>query len=89
MIKQRTPIRKVSKALAKKLRIYHARRKMYLEAHPNCEVFTCAAYSVDLHHKHGRGKYLLDESTWMGICRDHHEMVKADPIWARKYGYLV
>jgi hypothetical protein len=44
--------------------------------------------TTDVHHKKGRGKYLLDESTWLPVCREHHDKIHANPAWAFEQGYL-
>lgn len=47
----------------------------------------CCYTSVDVHHKRGRGKYLLDESTWLPVCRGCHNKIETHPNWAKENGY--
>jgi hypothetical protein len=86
---RQAPIRRVGKKLAARLRIYYPRAKIWLKVYPWCQVIGCSARADDVHHKKLRGKYLLDETTWMSICRDHHALIKAMPRWARANGYLL
>ena len=68
-------------------------RKNFLATRPLCEVCTKVKMdrrnqSTDVHHKKGRGKYYLDEDTWLATCRQCHDEIHKNPIWARKMGYL-
>lgn len=45
--------------------------------------------SVDIHHMKGRGKYLLDTSTWMAVSRAAHDKIHSDPKTAYEKGYLL
>ena len=89
-IKRRTPkqpIRKQSKAMAKRLRAYYGMRNKFLFGHPFCQL--CTNFSTDLHHKRGRvGKNLLDESTFVAVCRRHHWMIHYNPKWSYAEGWL-
>jgi len=53
---------------------YSKLRKTYLDEHPMCEanICNCTLKSTDIHHKKGRGKYHLDISTWLSVCRNCH-----------------
>lgn len=42
--------------------------------------------ATDVHHMRGRGKYLLDESTWKALCRSCHSAVENHPEMAVKNG---
>jgi len=44
--------------------------------------------SCDIHHTKKRGRFLLDESTWMAVSRVYHEKIHTNPSWARERGYL-
>jgi aspartate carbamoyltransferase regulatory subunit len=80
-------MRNVSKKLAKELRVYSKMRIKYLQDRPICDVMTCDNWSSEVHHKKGRGKYLLDESTWMPVCRYCHKEIEENPLWAKEKGY--
>lgn len=55
--------------------------------------FGCANWlvvprSVDIHHVKGRGKYLLDTSTWMAVSRYGHEWIHNHPKESYQRGYM-
>ena len=98
-IRRKTPLRRVSKKRAKESRIYSAKRRAFLEAHPICgcgvqrhlfgELFVCQRRAVDVHHTKGRtGGNYLDEKTWLAVCRPHHIWIHNNPSKARKMGLL-
>jgi hypothetical protein len=45
--------------------------------------------SVDIHHMKGRGKYLLDTSTWMAVSRQAHDYIHANPEESYRKGYML
>lgn len=83
---RRTPLRRQSKKRADESKIYSERRKVFLEAHPECECTwsACFAKSVDVHHKRLRtGQNFLNEKTWMALCRAHHNYIHNNAKHAR------
>ena len=44
--------------------------------------------ATDVHHVKKRGKYYLDESSWMAVSRTVHTAVHERPGWARREGLL-
>jgi hypothetical protein len=99
---KRTPLRKVSVQRAKELREYSKLRKIYLEAHPYCQVWLLemgikyegspleAPLSHDIHHRQGRQRSKLnDTSMWLAVCRDSHHKIHNNPRWAYEHGYLI
>lgn len=44
--------------------------------------------ATDVHHVHKRGRYYLDESTWMAVSRWSHDWIDAHKKTARKIGLL-
>lgn len=48
-----------------------------------------APYSTEVHHKKGRGKYLLDVSTWLAVCRSAHNYIHDNPKEAEEKGWLI
>jgi hypothetical protein len=81
------PISKRSKAMADQMKIYNQRRRKFLIEWYLCDVVTCENHSTEIHHKKGRGKYLLDETTWMAVCRVCHAQIENNPEWAKAKGY--
>jgi hypothetical protein len=45
--------------------------------------------SADVHHKKGRGRYLLDTSTWMAVSREGHLWIHANPKESYEKGYML
>ncbi len=45
--------------------------------------------ATDIHHRKGRGRYLLDASTWMAVSRDAHRWIHDNPKEAMEKGYLL
>ncbi len=91
-IKRKKPMKRVSAKRQKEGRIYSAKRNKFLVENPLCEFQTdgwkCRSWAEDVHHKQKRGKFYLDESTWMSVCRFHHDIIHHFPEFARKLGYL-
>lgn len=63
-------------------------RKKFLEDNPVCQ--RCwKAPSVDMHHKQGRGEYLLATWTWAALCRICHTWTEEHPREATDEGLKV
>lgn len=81
-------MRRVSKKRQAEQKEYSKRRLNFLAMLPSCEV--CAkSKSTDIHHKKGRGKYYLDEDSWLAVCRPCHDRIHSNPIWARENNYII
>jgi len=87
---RRTPLRRISKKRQHELTIYRRLKRQHIAAHPTGEVVGCTNPSVDIHHRLplGRGGRLNDASIFMGVCRQCHIFLHANPSWARERGYL-
>jgi hypothetical protein len=81
-----TKIKPVSKNLAADQREYSKLRKKFLEENPVCRVFP-QLKATTVHHSRGRGKYLLDVSTWVACSMEGHTKIENYPIWAREEGF--
>ena len=68
---------------------YAVLRKSYLDSHNMCEAHLggCGTYATDIHHKSGRGEYMLDQSTYMAVCRNCHQWIELNPTEAKKLGF--
>jgi hypothetical protein len=44
-------------------------------------------HATDVHHKKGRGKYHLDVTTWLPVCRNCHAWIELNPIDAVELGF--
>jgi hypothetical protein len=76
-----------SDKLSARMKVYVALMLRFLREHPRCEL--CPRKSKDVHHKMGRGKWLLVTSTWMAVCRKCHDKIEANKKWAREMGYIL
>lgn len=88
-LKKYTPIKPKSKKQAAADRAYSLLRIPFMEKHPMCQAALpgCQGPSCDVHHKKGRGKYLLITGTWMAVCRVCHEWIELHPIEATEMGF--
>ena len=82
-------LNKASKKMVKTNSEYSKLRKTYLEKYPMChaKVYNCFLKSTDIHHMKGRGKYHLDTSTWLSVCRSCHDWIEKHPDEAKELGY--
>lgn len=86
-LKQRTPLRRVSKVRQTQLRRYSAARLEFLREHIRCAI--CGQRSTEVHHKRGRiGVRLLDFENCIALCLRCHKKIHDNPKWARSAGYL-
>jgi len=49
----------------------------------------CTKEATTIHHKKGRGIYLLDKSTWIGLCMGCHRWVTDNPKEALEKGLII
>jgi hypothetical protein len=78
-------MRRESVKLARLRRLYAKMRADYLIEHPWCAVGGCEA--TEIHHRRGRGAYLLAVETWLPVCHTHHVQITENPKWAKERGY--
>ena len=78
----------MSKKRAKEVKEYMKLRQDFLEEFPFCEVCN-KKQSTDVHHKDKRGKNFLEKDTWLSVCRACHQIIHANPSWARENDYLI
>lgn len=45
--------------------------------------------SEEVHHIRGRGKYLLDTSTWLAVSHAAHQKIHANPKESYEKGYML
>lgn len=81
-------IPKVSKTRADLNKVYAAQSRQFLKKNPFCQakLTGCQGAAMDLHHSRGRGKDLLDESTWKALCRNCHSAIENHPEMAKSIG---
>ncbi len=46
-------------------------------------------HSTQVHHKKGRGKFLLDVSTWMAVSDHGHKVIHHDTKTSYERGYML
>ena len=82
-------MRKVSKKLARQNNSYSKLRKEFFKDKILCEavIHNCTLKATDVHHMKGRGKYHLDTSTWLAVCRRCHNWIEEHPADAKELGY--
>lgn len=87
-------IKKISTRQQKLNAAYSAQRKVFFHGHPYCEAMIyedaenmCTGFATDVHHKKGRGEYILDERTWLAVCRNCHHFIETHPEWAKEKGF--
>ena len=103
MPRERRPLRPVSKRRRKRDKGYNRQRERVFErAGGQCELFVhaglkeygdglsrCPSPMDDVHHIGGRlgpDPHRLDNL--LGLCRWHHDLVHANPEWARAVGAM-
>lgn len=90
----RSPIRRETPAHVKARAEYNKRREAFLKRNPYCVCCpvrrpgTVQLWSDDVHHRRGRGKFLLDETTWSAVCRPCHMHIHDNPAWAYQNGFM-
>jgi len=83
----RTPIKEVSSKTAKLKAEYLKERTKFLDG-KICPITGRPA--TEIHHIDGREyERLIDKTKWLGVTREGHKKIHANPIWAREKGYLI
>ena len=86
----RKPIRKVSKSMEAKLKIYSSLKKefMLLPENKYCPVFKNKP-ATQVHHSKGRiGSLLLNTEFWIAVSSEGHKFIHENDSWARRKGFL-
>jgi hypothetical protein len=94
--KKRKPMSRVSKRRVAANHLYSKQRKLFLASNRYCEALVryeprhiCTIRSQDVHHIAGRlNGNLLNEGTWMPVCRSCHDYIHSHPKISRSYGWL-
>lgn len=82
------PIKKDSVKRKSQKTDYLKIRKVFLESIIFCQVKECKGLATEVHHKKGRiGKLLTDIRYFLGVCRECHNKIELNPIWAKENGY--
>lgn len=82
-------IRRVSKGRARQHAEYRKLKAQFHVEHPKCQWPGCRKASKDIHHSRGKvGKLLCDVTHFRAVCREHHDLIHANPKLAREKGML-
>jgi hypothetical protein len=86
---RKAPINKVSEKRKEQNHEYFKLVEQYKRDNPECAVRLggCTGATEDPHHKRGRGKYLLDVTTWLPVCRNCHIYIENHPEEAKEKGW--
>ena len=84
------PIKKVSDKRKVENKEYLKVSKEFLESIIFCQLKDCKGLATEVHHKKGRiGKLLTDIKYFLGVCRECHNKIELNPIWAKENGYSI
>ncbi|VXC99527.1 hypothetical protein [Sphingobacterium multivorum] len=85
------PIPKLSKTRKKELPIYSKKAKEHKEKYPYCQAKLegCTHFTEETHHMKGRGKYYLDESTFLSLCKNCHDIITEHSAFAIREGFSI
>ncbi len=77
--------------MAQTNREYSKLRKQFLSERSVCraKIHNCSIQATDVHHMKGRGKYHLDTTTWLPVCRNCHMWIETNPEDAKELGYSI
>lgn len=87
ILKRNGKLKSKSDKRKKQEKVYNELRRQFLTSNPRCRV--CGAEATDIHHMRHRGKYYLDTTTFMAVCRLDHQRIHDNVAWAREMGYLI
>jgi hypothetical protein len=64
-------------------------REKFLKHNPFCKAAFpgCTLTATDVHHKAGRGDHLLDDATFLAVCRKCHGRIETHPEEAIALGF--
>ncbi len=88
-LQAKKPISKKSSKQEKLDALYSVLRETYLKANPFCKakLHGCQINATDVHHMAGRGKFMLDQTTFLAVCRICHNQIEENPIMAKAMGF--
>jgi hypothetical protein len=81
-------LRKATPQMEKLRRQWHKLRDAFLLQNPMCQCCkVCKA--TEVHHRRGRGPFLLTVETFMSTCWACHKLIHEQPAWSEAKGYMV
>ena len=84
---------KTSKKRSRITREYMKLRAKFLIENPHCE--WCKVElgglvpATEIHHRKGRGSFMLDTSTWYAVSHQGHLWIHSNPKYAYEKGYML
>lgn len=84
---KRKRVRAQSTKQAQLSRKWHALRDNYLAENQRC--LCCGRKATEVHHRRGRGRFLLVREYLMSVCGPCHGTIHREPKWATAKGYMV
>jgi hypothetical protein len=82
-------INKVGKKRSKEIGEYSYKKKIFMEANPQCAVYPHLK-AIDIHHIRGRnGDLFLNEDFWLPVSRAGHNWIHENMIEAQKLGFVM
>lgn len=85
---QTKKIKSVSIRQQQRLSVYNVAARLFKKNNPVCKarIKCIGSPTTDVHHRRGRGEYLLDESTWLPTCRLCHQWIEEHSEQAKALG---
>lgn len=76
----------MNERLREDINLYKAIRLDYLKVFPKCKASLkgCQFWACQVHHKKGRGVYLLVLETWLPVCPNCHRWIELHPVRAKE-----
>ena len=89
--KEKKGLNQVSEKSKGRVSEYNRAAAEFKKKNPVCKAAlpSCTKQTKDVHHVKGRGKYLLDESTWLAVCRNCHDTIHQYPKESKEIGLLI
>jgi hypothetical protein len=79
--KPRQPISRQKRKTMDGKAVYNTLRDIWLEQNPDCAI--CQGPATEVHHivsgTAGRARSLLNQNTWLSVCRPCHEQAEGAP----------
>ena len=93
--KPRTKIKPIKNGRSNLNKQYLVARREFLTSHPRCQVLQphggpCGAEATECHHRRGRGRYYLDQATFLACCQSCHSLLHGKlAAFGHAMGYLI
>jgi hypothetical protein len=70
-------------------KVYNPEARQFVKNNPKCAINSpnCTGRTQGVHHKKGRGSYLMDKSTWIPACNPCNDYCEDHSQWAIDNGH--